>query len=51
MSPFTFPRLGKLSRKERDELKAFGQERGLVVYDEGPKSSTALYERCEGARR
>ncbi len=30
----TIPRTGALSRKERDELKAFGQERGLRVYDD-----------------
>jgi aspartyl-tRNA synthetase len=28
------PRVGSVSRKERDELKAFGQERGLRVYDD-----------------
>jgi aspartyl-tRNA synthetase len=28
------PRIGQLSRKERDEIKAFGQERGLRVYDD-----------------
>ncbi len=28
------PKTGALSRKERDELKAFGQERGLRVYDD-----------------
>jgi aspartyl-tRNA synthetase len=28
------PKIGQLSRKERDELKAFGQERGLRVYDD-----------------
>jgi aspartyl-tRNA synthetase len=28
------PKTGVLSRKERDELKAFGQERGLRVYDD-----------------
>ncbi|MCC7155687.1 MAG: aspartate--tRNA ligase [Bryobacterales bacterium] len=28
------PRTGPVSRKERDELKAFGQERGLRVYDD-----------------
>ncbi len=28
------PRTGALSRKERDELKAFGAERGLRVYDD-----------------
>jgi aspartyl-tRNA synthetase len=28
------PKCGGLSRKERDELKAFGQERGLRVFDD-----------------
>jgi aspartyl-tRNA synthetase len=28
------PMTGQLSRKERDEFKAFGQERGLRVYDD-----------------
>jgi aspartyl-tRNA synthetase len=28
------PKVGSVSRKERDELKAFGQERGLRVYDD-----------------
>ena len=28
------PDTGQLSRKERDELKAYGQERGLRVYDD-----------------
>ncbi len=28
------PKTGQLSRKERDELKAAGQERGLTVYDD-----------------
>ncbi len=28
------PGTGQLSRKERDELKAYGQERGLRVYDD-----------------
>ncbi len=28
------PKTGALSRKERDELKAFGQEKGLRVYDD-----------------
>jgi aspartyl-tRNA synthetase len=35
------PNIGKLSRKERDDLKAFGQEKGLRVYDENPKTATA----------
>ncbi len=37
------PKVGKLSRKERDELKAFGAERNLIIYDEGAKT-TALYD-------
>jgi len=28
------PKVGALSRKERDDLKAYGQERGLRVYDD-----------------
>ena len=28
------PAIGQLSRKERDEIKAFGQERGLRIYDD-----------------
>ncbi|MBV8070153.1 MAG: aspartate--tRNA ligase, partial [Acidobacteriaceae bacterium] len=28
------PNVGQLSRKERDEIKAFGQERGLRVFDD-----------------
>ncbi len=28
------PKIGNLSRKERDQIKAFGQERGLRVYDD-----------------
>ena len=28
------PRIGQLSRKERDDIKVFGQERGLRVYDD-----------------
>jgi aspartyl-tRNA synthetase len=31
------PNTGALSRKERDELKAFGQERGLRVYDDAKR--------------
>ena len=31
---FTFRRSGRISRKERDELKAYGQERGLRVFDD-----------------
>ncbi len=28
------PGVGTISRKERDEIKAFGQERGLRVFDD-----------------
>ncbi len=28
------PKIGQLSRKERDEIKAFGQERGLRIFDD-----------------
>ena len=31
------PKVGAASRKERDELKAFGQERGLRVYDDSKR--------------
>ncbi len=31
------PKTGALSRKERDELKAFGQERGLRVFDDAKR--------------
>jgi aspartyl-tRNA synthetase len=31
------PKTGQLSRKERDELKAFGQERGLRVFDDAKR--------------
>ena len=31
------PKAGALSRKERDELKAFGQERGLRVFDDAKR--------------
>jgi len=42
------PNVGKLSRKERDDLKAFGQERGLRVFDETAKTA-ALYDQARAA--
>jgi aspartyl-tRNA synthetase len=39
------PQTGRLSRKERDELKAFGGERNLAVFDEGAKTQE-LYARA-----
>src|SRR5262249_29754655 len=47
------PNTGAVSRKERDELKAFGQERGLRVYDDFkrlerdyPEAMAKVRERC-----
>lgn len=47
------PGTGTPSRKERDELKAFGQERGLRVYDDAkrldrdyPEAMAKVRERC-----
>jgi aspartyl-tRNA synthetase len=47
------PATGPISRKERDELKAFGQERGLRVYDDPkrlerdhPEKMVKVRERC-----
>jgi len=31
------PRVGNISRKERDDLKAYGQERGLRVFDDAKR--------------
>ncbi len=49
----TFPTCGTPSRKERDEFKAFGQERGLRVYDDAkrldrdyPEQMAKVRERC-----
>jgi aspartyl-tRNA synthetase len=48
------PGTGAPSRKERDELKAFGQERGLRVYDDAkrlerdhPAGMDAVKDRCK----
>jgi aspartyl-tRNA synthetase len=47
------PGTGPVSRKERDELKAFGQERGLRVFDDAkrlerdaPEPMAKVRERC-----
>ncbi len=42
------PKTGPLSRKERDELKAFGQERGLRVYDDLKKIDGSLAAQARG---
>ncbi len=50
------PGVGQLSRRERDEMKAFGQERGLRVYNDPkrlerdyPEAMTRLRERVAPA--
>jgi aspartyl-tRNA synthetase len=40
------PKTGVLSRKERDELKTFGTERGLRVYDDLKKLDAQLVEQA-----
>jgi aspartyl-tRNA synthetase len=40
------PGTGPLSRKERDELKAFGTERGLRVYDDLKKVDAAIADQA-----
>src|ERR1700736_1521969 len=40
------PKTGTLSRKERDELKAYGTERGLRVYDDLKKLEAPLVEQA-----
>ncbi|HUJ50006.1 MAG TPA: aspartate--tRNA ligase, partial [Bryobacteraceae bacterium] len=43
------PKVGPLSRKERDELKALGTERGLRVYDDLKKLDEALVQQARAA--
>ena len=45
------PGTGAASRKERDELKAFGQERGLRVYDDAKRLERDYPEPMERVRR
>ncbi|BDC49435.1 aspartate--tRNA(Asp/Asn) ligase [Bryobacterales bacterium F-183] len=47
------PKVGAVSRKERDEIKAFGQEKGLRVFDDAkrlerdyPEYMAKVKERC-----
>lgn len=53
LEAIVIPATGPASRKERDELKAFGQERGLRVYDDAkrlerdyPEQMRKVRERC-----
>jgi len=43
------PKTGALSRKERDELKEYGAERGLRVYDDLKKLDAKLVEQARAA--
>jgi aspartyl-tRNA synthetase len=43
------PKTGPLSRKERDELKEYGTERGLRVYDDLKKLDPKLVEQARAA--
>jgi aspartyl-tRNA synthetase len=43
------PKTGQLSRKERDELKEYGTERGLRVYDDLKKLDAKLVEQARAA--
>ncbi len=45
------PKVGPLSRKERDELKAYGTERGLRVYDDLKKLDEKLVEQARAASK
>ena len=52
------PNTGAVSRKERDELKAYGQERGLRVYDDAkrldrdyPEAMAKVRERAGRGRK
>ena len=42
------PKVGALSRKERDELKAYGAERGLRVYDDLKRLDEAVVGEARG---
>ena len=45
------PKTGALSRKERDELKAFGSERGLRVFDDPKRLDRDFPEPMAGVRQ
>ena len=44
------PKVGQISRKERDELKALGQERGLRVYDDPKRLDRDFPEQMKAVR-
>jgi len=45
------PKVGQISRKERDDLKAFGQERGLRVYDDPKRLDRDFPEPMKAVRK
>ncbi len=45
------PKTGPLSRKDRDELKAYGQERGLRVYDDPKRLERDFAEAMAAVRQ
>jgi aspartyl-tRNA synthetase len=44
------PKVGQISRKERDDLKAIGQERGLRVYDDPKRLDRDFPEQMKAVR-
>lgn len=51
LAAIVIPNTGPVSRKERDELKAFGQERGLRVYDDPKRLDRDFPQAMEFVRR
>ena len=45
------PKVGAISRKERDDLKAFGQDRGLRVYDDPKRLDRDFPEPMKAVRK
>jgi aspartyl-tRNA synthetase len=51
LAAIVIPNVGPVSRKERDELKVFGQERGLRVYDDPKRLDRDFPQAMEFVRR
>jgi aspartyl-tRNA synthetase len=50
LAAIVIPNTGQVSRKERDELKAFGQERGLRVFDDAKRLERDFPEAMNAVR-
>jgi aspartyl-tRNA synthetase len=50
LAAIRIPKVGQISRKERDELKALGQERGLRVYDDPKRLDRDFPEQMSAVR-